>query len=58
MDRMDRWKLAGELNVYQIALLIAGYDPSEFEEDRYDRWPVEVRKRSLAIPQCNKKCGS
>jgi hypothetical protein len=44
MDKMDRWKLADELNVYQIALLIAGYDPSEFEEDRYDRWPEEVRK--------------
>jgi len=32
MDRVDRWKLADELNVYQISLLIAGYDPSEFEE--------------------------
>ena len=26
MDRINRWKLADELNVYQIVLLIAGYD--------------------------------
>ena len=43
MDRIERWKLADELNVYQISLLIAGYDPSEFEEDDYGRWPQEVR---------------
>ncbi len=33
MHRIDRWKLADELNVYQIALLIAGYDPSEFSDE-------------------------
>jgi hypothetical protein len=33
MDRIDRWKLADELTAYQIALLVAGYDPAEFEED-------------------------
>lgn len=43
MDRIERWKLADELNVYQISLLIAGYDPSEFEEDAHERWPHEVR---------------
>lgn len=43
MDRIDRWKLADELNVFQIALLIAGYDPSEFETDYYDAWPAEVK---------------
>ena len=32
MDRIERWKLADELNVYQISLLIAGYDPSQFEK--------------------------
>jgi hypothetical protein len=42
MDRISRWKLADELTVYQIALLIAGYDPSEFERDATDRWPLEV----------------
>lgn len=43
MDRVNRWKLADELNVYQIVLLIAGYDPSEFEGDNYSRWPNEVK---------------
>lgn len=43
MDRIDRWKLADELNVYQISLLIAGYDPSDFESDHHDRWPAEVK---------------
>ncbi len=43
MEKIDRWKLADELNVYQIALLIAGFDPSEFEEDDHGRWPQEVR---------------
>lgn len=43
MDRIKRWKLADELNAFQIALLISGYDPSEFEGDVYDRWPNEVK---------------
>jgi hypothetical protein len=43
MDRMERWKLADQLNVYQISLLIAGYDPSEFEGNHYDRWPKETK---------------
>lgn len=44
MDRVNRWKLADELTVYQIALLIAGYDPSEFERDQEPYWPDEVRQ--------------
>ena len=44
MDRINRWKLADELTVYQIALLIAGYDPSEFEEDHPRLWQEQVRQ--------------
>lgn len=44
MDRINRWKLADELTVYQVALLIAGYDPVEFEEDGANRWPKEVNR--------------
>ncbi len=43
MDRTQRWKLADALTAYQIALLIAGYDPSEFERDPYSDWPNEVK---------------
>jgi hypothetical protein len=42
MDKIDRWKLADELTVYQIALLLAGYDPSEFEGEMANLWPDEV----------------
>lgn len=31
------------MNVYQIALLIASYDPSEFESDYYNEWPSVVK---------------
>jgi len=44
MDKISRWKLADELTAYQIALLIAGYDPSEFEDDQPHRWADEVRQ--------------
>jgi hypothetical protein len=42
MDKIGRWKLADELTVYQVALLIAGYDPSEFEAEEPHRWPRKV----------------
>lgn len=44
MDPIERWKLADELTVYQIALLIAGYDPAEFERDQPQMWPDNVRQ--------------
>ena len=44
MDQIARWKLAEELTVYQIALLLAGYNPSEFSIDRYDDWDDQVKK--------------
>jgi len=44
MDRINHWKLADELTVYQIALLIAGYDPCDFEADQPHKWPGEVKR--------------
>ena len=44
MDPIERWKLAEELTVYQVGLLLAGYDPSEFALDPYDDWEDEVKK--------------
>jgi hypothetical protein len=43
MQGLDRWKLADELNVYQIALLVAGYDPSDLAEHEFS-WPAEVKQ--------------
>jgi hypothetical protein len=48
MDRFRRWKLADELNAYQIALLIAGYDPSTLEEYTHGAWPDEVKEGTAA----------
>jgi len=44
MDKINRWKLADQLSVYQISLLIAGYDPAEFENDYWDKWEDEVKR--------------
>ena len=43
MDRISRRKLADELSAYQIALLFARYDLSEFDGDHPNLWPDEVR---------------
>jgi len=43
MNGIDRWKLADQLTVYQIALLMAGYDSSEFVESYYNNWKKEVK---------------
>jgi hypothetical protein len=48
MDRIGRWKLADELTAHQIALLIAGYDPSEFEGEQHHRWPGEAKLETSA----------
>lgn len=43
MQGIDRWKLTDELNVFQIALLVAGYDPADV--DRYPtQWPPKVQQ--------------
>ena len=46
MQGIERWKLADELNIYQIAPLFVGYDPSELD-DFETRWPDEVRRETL-----------
>lgn len=43
MDRRESWKLATHLNVYQIALLMAGYDPGHLGTLRQSDWPREAR---------------
>ena len=48
MDRIDRWKLADELNVYQIVLLITDHDPSDFDGNQYDMWPEHIKKDTSA----------
>ena len=49
MDRINRWKLADELTVFQISLLIAGYDPSEFDGEDHSNWASEVKINTAAF---------
>jgi hypothetical protein len=49
MDRINRWKLADELTVFQISLLIAGYDPSEFDGEDHSNWSSEVKINTAAF---------
>ena len=49
MDNRQIWKLAEELNVFQIILLIADYDPIEFENDRFEKWEAEIIRETAAL---------
>ncbi len=49
MDRINRWKLAARLTVFQISLLIAGYDPSEFDGEDPSNWASEVKINTAAF---------
>jgi hypothetical protein len=49
MDKINRWKLADELTVFQISLLIAGHDPSEFDDEEPANWPNEVKIDTAAF---------
>ncbi len=47
MDRRERWKLATHLNVYQLSLLMAGYDPAELNTSSTQYWSDEVVKETV-----------
>jgi hypothetical protein len=42
------WNLAEALNVYQIALLSAGYDPAEYEDLNHSHWPKQTKMDTAA----------
>lgn len=44
MDRRERWKLAAHLNVHQVVLLMAGYDPVEYIRHFPQDWPEDVKQ--------------
>ena len=47
MGPLEGWKLADELNVYQIVLLITGNDPSDFEDCYVEKWPEDVKREMI-----------
>lgn len=42
MDGLERWQFVEELNVYQIALLLAGHDPAPLERFSYLNFGDEI----------------
>ena len=48
MDGRDVWKIADHLNVYEISLLLGGYDPSEFVEFGAINWSNTVNLRTYS----------
>eukprot|EP01037_Dinobryon_pediforme_P020262 gene20262-20839_t len=58
MDRMEQWKLLDSLNIYQIALLMTGYDPSEFAFVQYTNWNRTEKENTAAILQLLKNAVS
>ena len=49
MDTGRNWKLAEELNIFQIVLLIAEFDPTEFEGISFEEWDLDVRKQTTPL---------
>ena len=49
MSDREKWRYVHTLNVYQIALLIEGFDPSEFDFDSPDHWRWDVQKKTTPL---------
>ena len=45
----SRWRLVKSLTIYQVALLIEGFNPSEFEQTYFDRWHPKTVAATAAI---------
>jgi hypothetical protein len=44
MAGMERWKIVEQFTIYQVALLLEGRDPGDFEEDAFSEWDPSVRR--------------
>jgi hypothetical protein len=49
MAGMERWKIVEQFTVYQIALLLEGRDPSDFEDYAFVEWDSRVRREISAV---------
>lgn len=49
MTGREKWRFVHKLNIYQIALLIEGYDPAEFENVAQENWSYETQTNTAAI---------
>lgn len=49
MSGLDRWRILDQLTIYQVALLIEGYDPAGFADVAYSRWNSSVRNKIAPV---------
>ena len=49
MSQRERWRCVRALTIYQIALLVEGYNPSEFDGIPHHRWSSEVQAAVAAV---------
>ena len=49
MADMKRWRIVEQFTIYQIALLIEGYDPGEYEELAFSEWSFSVRSETSPV---------
>jgi hypothetical protein len=49
MASLERWKIPDRLTIYQIALLMEGYDPGEFQDETFSQWHPTVRGETFAV---------
>ena len=49
LDELADWRLATALNVYEIALLMKGYNPSDFADEDPEKWDRSVARDTYAV---------
>jgi hypothetical protein len=49
VDDLSDWRLASTLNVYEIALLLKGYNPADYADIDPGNWPNEVRRQTYGL---------
>jgi hypothetical protein len=49
MASLERWKIPDRLTIYQIALLMEGYDPGDFLDQTFSQWHPTVRSETSAV---------
>lgn len=49
MAGRERWRIVKQLTIYQVALLIEGYNPASFDGLRFFQWHVQDRSKVLPI---------
>jgi len=49
MASLENWKIPDRLTIYQIALLMEGYDPGDFQDEAFNRWHPQARSETSAM---------